>query len=287
MPGFIARPLIGAALALCLAVPVFAAAPPDSYIARALNKPVPGGVAVVDLGTGSDAPKALYQSKPVLVVKEQGSRWLAIVGVPLTVKPGSQQLVAKDASGSRNLAFVVDSKKYPEQRITLKNQRQVNPNPDDLKRIEGELAVQVQAYRSFSPGTPSNLILDKPVNGPLSSKFGVRRFFNGEERNPHAGLDFAVPAGTPIKSPAAGKVILIGNYFFNGNTVFVDHGQGFISMFCHMSKIDVKVGDAVPRGGVVGRVGSTGRATGPHMHWNVSLNDARVDPAIFIGAFQP
>jgi murein DD-endopeptidase MepM/ murein hydrolase activator NlpD len=270
-------------IALCLCLPAHA----DSFITRTLNKPVPGGVAVVDLGSAAQAPKATYDGKPVLVVKEQGVRWLAIVGVPLTVKPGSQQLVAKDASGSHNLNFVVGSKKYPEQRITLKNQRQVNPNPDDLKRIEGELAEQLKAYRSFSPGTPSNLVLDKPVGGPLSSKFGVRRFFNGEERNPHSGLDFAVPAGTPIKAPAAGKVILTGNYFFNGNTVFVDHGQGFISMFCHMSKIDVKVGDAVPRGGVVGRVGSTGRATGPHMHWNVSLNDARVDPAIFIGAFQP
>ncbi|MFK7699471.1 M23 family metallopeptidase [Pseudomonas caspiana] len=269
--------------ALCLCLPAHA----DSYITRLLNKPVPGGVAVVDLGNAAQAPTATYDGKPVLVVKEQGVRWLAIVGVPLTAKPGAQKLIAKDASGNRTLNFVVGNKKYPEQRITLKNQRQVNPNPNDLKRIDGELAEQLKAYRSFSPGTPSNLALDKPVAGPLSSKFGVRRFFNGEERNPHSGLDFAVPAGTPIKAPAAGKVILTGNYFFNGNTVFVDHGQGFISMFCHMSKIDVKVGDAVPRGGVVGRVGSTGRATGPHMHWNVSLNDARVDPAIFIGAFQP
>ena len=269
--------------ALLLCLPAHA----DSYITRLLNKPVPGGVAVVDLGNANQAPTATYQGKPVLVVKEQDASWLAIVGVPLTVKPGSQRIVAKDAKGTRNLDFVVGSKKYPEQRITLKNQRQVNPDPDDLKRIEGELAVQLKAYRSFTPGTPSNLLLDKPVAGPLSSKFGVRRFFNGEERNPHSGLDFAVPAGTPIKAPAAGKVILTGNYFFNGNTVFVDHGQGFISMFCHMSKIDVKVGDVVPRGGVVGKVGSTGRATGPHMHWNVSLNDARVDPAIFIGAFQP
>ncbi|POY80954.1 peptidase M23 [Pseudomonas amygdali pv. morsprunorum] len=265
--------------ALLLCLPAHA----DSFITRALDKPVPGGVAVVDLGTGAQAPTATYQGKPVLVVKEQGTRWLAIVGIPLTVKPGTQQVT----SGGRTLNFTVGSKKYPEQHITLKNKRQVNPNPEDNKRIEGELAEQLRAYRSFSPGTPSNLILDKPVNGPLSSRFGVRRFFNGEERNPHSGLDFAVPAGTPIKSPAAGKVILTGNYFFNGNTVFVDHGQGFISMFCHMSKIDVKVGDLVPRGGVVGKVGATGRATGPHMHWNVSLNDARVDPAIFIGAFQP
>jgi murein DD-endopeptidase MepM/ murein hydrolase activator NlpD len=277
---FITRSLAGVALALCVTLPAHA----DSYISRLLNKPVPGGVAVVDLGPAAQAPKATWQGKPVLVVKDQDAGWLAIVGIPLTIKPGTSQQVN---SGGRNLPFSVGSKKYPEQHITLKNQRQVNPNPDDLKRIEQELDVQVRAYRSFTPGTPSNLLLDKPVDGPLSSKFGVRRFFNGEERNPHAGLDFAVPAGTPIKSPAAGKVILIGNYFFNGNTVFVDHGQGFISMFCHMSKIDVKVGDTVPRGGVVGRVGSTGRATGPHMHWNVSLNDARVDPAIFINAFQP
>ena len=277
---FITRSLAAAALSLCVALPTYA----DSYISRLLNKPVPGGVAVVDLGPAAQAPKATWQGKQVLVIKDQDARWLAIVGIPLSVKPGSPQQVS---SGGRNLPFVVSDKKYPEQRITLKNQRQVNPNPDDLKRIEQELDVQVRAYRTFSPVTPSNLMLDKPVDGPLSSKFGVRRFFNGEERNPHAGLDFAVPAGTPIKSPAAGKVVLIGNYFFNGNTVFVDHGQGFISMFCHMSKIDVKVGDAVPRGGIVGRVGSTGRATGPHMHWNVSLNDARVDPAIFINAFQP
>ncbi|MBD8705828.1 peptidoglycan DD-metalloendopeptidase family protein [Pseudomonas sp. CFBP 13711] len=280
MRSFLTRSLATAALVMCAALPAYA----DSYISRLLNKPVPGGVAVVDLGPAAQAPKATWQGKPVLVVKDQDARWLAIVGIPLSVKPGTAQQVS---SGGRNLPFVVGNKKYPEQRITLKNQRQVNPNPDDLKRIEQELEVQVRAYRTFSPVTPSNLLLDKPVDGPLSSKFGVRRFFNGEERNPHAGLDFAVPAGTPIKSPAAGKVILIGNYFFNGNTVFVDHGQGFISMFCHMSKIDVKVGDAVPRGGVVGRVGSTGRATGPHMHWNVSLNDARVDPAIFINAFQP
>ena len=271
--------LFSALFLLCLTLNASAA---DSYITRLLNKPVPGGVAVIELWAGAQAPKATFQGKPVMVIKEQDT-WRAIVGIPLTVKPGIQQISA----GGRDLNFTVGNKKYPEQRITLKNQRQVNPNPDDIKRIDNELAIQIKAYRTFSPNTPSNLLLDKPVNGPLSSKFGVRRFFNGEERNPHAGLDFAVPAGTPIKTPAAGKVILIGNYFFNGNTVFVDHGQGFISMFCHMSKVDTKVGQQLARGDVVGKVGSTGRATGPHMHWNVSLNDARVDPAIFIGAFQP
>ncbi len=244
---------------------------------------VPGGVAVIPLGASPTAPTARYHDNPVLVVRED-NQWIAIVGISLKNPLGAQQLTTGDG---RTLGFTVTPKHYREQHIKLKNSRQVNPLAEDMTRINRELAEQTRAYQTFSPNQPSNLMFDKPVNGPLSSPFGLRRFFNGEERNPHSGLDFAVGAGTPIKSPAAGKVILIGNYFFNGNTVFVDHGQGLISMFCHMSKIDVKLGQSLPRGGIVGRVGSTGRATGPHMHWNVSLNDTRVDPAIFIGAFKP
>lgn len=255
----------------------------EGFISRLLNHPVPGGVAVVALGSEAQAPTAHYQGKPVLVVREEGKRWIAIVGIPLKSQPGPHQLQVSDG---RTLGFTVGTKHYREQHIKLKNSRQVNPLAEDMTRINRELAEQTRAYQTFSPTQPSNLLFDKPVEGPLSSPFGLRRFFNGEERNPHSGLDFAVGAGTPIKSPAAGKVILIGNYFFNGNTVFVDHGQGLISMFCHMSKVDVKLGQSLPRGGIVGRVGATGRATGPHMHWNVSLNDARVDPAIFIGAFK-
>lgn len=256
----------------------------EGFISRLLNHPVPGGVAVVALGSEAQAPTARYQGKPVLVVREEGKRWIAIVGIPLKSQPGPHQLQVSDG---RTLGFTVGTKHYREQHIKLKNSRQVNPLAEDMTRINRELAEQTRAYQTFSPTQPSNLLFDKPVEGPLSSPFGLRRFFNGEERNPHSGLDFAVGAGTPIKSPAAGKVILIGNYFFNGNTVFVDHGQGLISMFCHMSKVDVKLGQSLPRGGIIGRVGATGRATGPHMHWNVSLNDARVDPAIFIGAFKP
>ncbi|EKP0276454.1 peptidoglycan DD-metalloendopeptidase family protein [Aeromonas bestiarum] len=256
----------------------------EGFISRLLNHPVPGGVAVVPLGSAAQAPAARYQDKPVLVVREEDRRWIAIVGIPLKSQPGAHTLTVNDG---RTLGFTVGNKHYREQHIKLKNSRQVNPRAEDMTRINRELAEQTRAYQTFSPVLPSNLLFDKPVQGPLSSPFGLRRFFNGEERNPHSGLDFAVGAGTPIKSPAAGKVILIGNYFFNGNTVFVDHGQGLISMFCHMSKIDVKLGQSLPRGGIVGRVGATGRATGPHMHWNVSLNDARVDPAIFIGAFKP
>ncbi|MCQ4346192.1 peptidoglycan DD-metalloendopeptidase family protein [Pseudomonas stutzeri] len=269
------------ALFLALCAPLTLA---EGFLTRLLDKPVPGGVAVVDLGAGAERPGARFQGQPVLVVREEGRRWIAVVGVPLTVKPGRQQIELDD--GSRR-SFAVASRHYKEQHITLKNREQVSPSPANLARIERELAEQTAAYRRFSPRQPSNLLFDRPVAGPLSSPFGLRRFFNGEERNPHSGLDFAVPSGTPVKAPAAGTVILVGDYFFNGKTVFVDHGQGLISMFCHLSQIGVKVGDELARGAVLGKVGATGRATGPHLHWNVSLNDARVDPSIFIGAFRP
>ncbi|TLX63787.1 M23 family peptidase [Stutzerimonas nosocomialis] len=266
-------------LALLLALPAHA----EGFITRLLNKPFPGGVAVIGVGDAdSSAPSVYFDGRPVLVVKEEGKRWIAIVGLPLKTKPGEHFI---DTPQGRT-AFQVGSRDYHEQHITLKDQRKVTPNPDDLKRIERELDEQTRAYRQFSKTQPSNLLFDKPVNGPLTSPFGLRRFFNGEERNPHSGLDFAAKTGTPIKAPANGKVILVGDYFFNGKTVFLDHGQGLISMFCHLSAIDVKVGDRVARGGVVGKVGATGRATGPHLHWNVSLNDARVDPSIFIGKFE-
>ena len=254
----------------------------QGYIARKLDVPVPGGVAVVPLGTMPQAPQVSFDGRRVMVIRDSDSQWIAVVGIPLGTRTGAHSL---QVQGGAPAKFNVGTREYAAQHIRLKNKRQVSPDPDDLKRIERELAEQITAYRVYREGvTPSNVMLDRPVaGGRLSSPFGLRRFFNGQERNPHSGLDFAVPAGTPIKAPAAGRVALVGNFFFNGNTVFVDHGQGFISMFCHLSAIDVKVGDDVARGEVVGKVGATGRVTGPHLHWNVSLNDARVDPAIFLG----
>ncbi|GGD05438.1 peptidoglycan DD-metalloendopeptidase family protein [Halopseudomonas salina] len=276
-------PLKRLIILFCLAVSALPAQA-EGFITRLLNKPVPGGVAVVTLPEQSEAPRAQYQNQPLLVIREDGQRWIAIAGIPLAVKPGTEHI---ETEGGQKIAFKVSDRKYPEQHIKLKNQQHVTPDPEHLKRINRELDEQINAYKTFSARQPSNLLFDRPVDGRLSSAFGLRRFFNGEERNPHSGLDFAASTGTSIKAPAAGQVILTGDYFFNGKTVFVDHGQGLISMFCHLSAIDVQVGDEVGRGAHVGKVGATGRATGPHLHWNVSLNNTRVDPSIFIGAFMP
>jgi murein DD-endopeptidase MepM/ murein hydrolase activator NlpD len=256
----------------------------------ALNHPVPGGVAVIDITTKikkGTTTEVRFLEKRVLVTRTKVGKTLAIVGIPLSATPGTQRITIAHGTTQSSADFEVRNKVYREQRITLKSNKHVHLSDEDLARYKREATLQDNAYQQFSQGHPSNLILDRPVDAPLSSPFGLKRFFNGEARAPHSGLDFAAPTGTPIKAPAAGTVILIGDFFFNGKTVFVDHGQGMISMFCHLSVIDVTEGQRLERGQVLGKVGATGRVTGAHLHWNVSLNDARVDPAIFIGMFTP
>ncbi|MDY3330866.1 MAG: peptidoglycan DD-metalloendopeptidase family protein [Pelistega sp.] len=261
----------------------------NQYIIDRLNKPVPGGVAVLPLEIkGGQLPEVTYQGHRVLVVPSEGKA-LAIVGIPLKTSAGQQSVQVKQGGQTQAVSFTVGTKKYKEQHIKLSSNKHVTPSAENEARFKRELDEQMNAYKQYREGVvPSNVVLDRPVDGGrYSSPFGLRRFFNGQERNPHSGLDIAVPTGTPIKAAADGVVTIVADYFFNGKTVFVDHGQGMITMYCHMSAIDVKKGQVVKRGELLGKVGSTGRSTGPHLHWNVSLNNVRVDPAIFVGAFQP
>ncbi len=258
-----------------------------SFAERMLTQPYPGGTMAIALPAAAQAPQVFYGERRVMVLPDDGGAWLAVVGIGLSVKPGTEKVIVKQGGREQTVSFTVKPRAYREQHITLKNKRQVNPDPEDLKRFEREYKEQVDAYRRYEPGVPSNVLMKPPVQGRESSPFGLRRFFNGEERNPHVGLDLAAPTGTPVKAPAAGKVVIIGDYFFNGKTIIIDHGQGFMTMVCHLSQIDVKPGQSIARDAVIGKVGATGRATGPHLHWTISLNDARVDPHIFTGEFKP
>lgn len=280
--------VFSALISLFLNVPAWAQSA-QSYIERQLHRPVPGGVAVLALEDRGVVPTATFNGSSVLVVPNaEFGGYLAIVGIGQKNNPGRHHLTVNYDGASESIDFTVGNKKYREQHIKLSSDRHVNPSQKDLDRYSREAAEQTTAYKEFRKVIPSNIVLDRPVEGGrFSSPFGLRRFFNGQERNPHSGLDIAVPQGTPVKSSADGVVTITGDYFFNGKTIFVDHGQGLISMYCHLSEIGVQKGQTVSRGEVVGKVGSTGRATGPHLHWNVSLNNQRVDPAIFIGAFEP
>jgi len=261
--------------ALLFAVPAVALALPRA-------EPVPGGVAVIPVGeAGKPSPEVEYRGRRVMTVAENG-RWHAIVGIGLSAKPGSHQIRVKHGQDNRTVSFRVRDKEYETQHITLKNKRMVNPYKDDLDRIRAEQKRSRAAFAAWSEREDIGTRFLLPVDGIVSGTFGKRRFFNGEPRRPHSGLDIAAPKGTPIRAPGPGRVVEVGNYFFNGNVVFIDHGQGFITMFCHMDSTNVTIGDEVEAGNVVGTVGATGRVTGPHLHWTVSLGNARVDPTLFV-----
>ena len=256
-----------------------------SYAASAFalpkHSPVPGGVAVIDLGPASQAtPTARWGEQPIAVVRDNG-RWFALLGIPLDTLPGDFEISVFFGLTVETRQISVQIRNYPEQRLTIKDKRKVEPNPDDLARIEREQKVTEAVKRRFSDAPPATDFA-LPAKGPLSSRFGLRRIFNGLPRNPHAGLDVAVGTGAPVTAPADGVVANVGEYFFNGNTVFIDHGQGLITAYMHLSRTCVRAGQTVKKGESLGAVGATGRVTGPHLHWAVILNNTPVDPELFL-----
>ncbi len=242
---------------------------------------VPGGVKLLRLeSAGASLPYVDSDGHRALVVQD-GSTWVAVIGIPLSAPLGMRQVVVRGMDGRREVEFEVGNKQYASQSLKVAP-RQVNLSAADLARVNREKIRIEQALSHWSDPSPESLRLPAPVPGPRSSSFGSRRIFNGASRNPHSGMDIAAPSGTPVLSPIAGTVVDTGSYFFNGNTVFIDHGRGMVSMYCHLSSVDVKPGQRIDAGSRIGAVGMTGRATGPHLHWGLSLNRAWVDPELFL-----
>lgn len=246
------------------------------------SESVPGGVRIIALTAPPEAaPQASFGQHRVMVIR-RAEQWLAVVGIPLDAATGTGTLEVQ-ASGTQN--FAIGPKTYTVQRLTVPPSK-VDLSPPDAARAAQERTRILAAVATFSARQPT-LALLQPVPGIRSSSFGLRRVFNGEARNPHTGMDIAAATGTPILAAADGTVVDTGDYFFNGNTVIIDHGQGLLTVYCHLSATAVHMGDAIRRGQVIGEVGMTGRVTGPHLHFGVVLNQVFVNPALFLPPPRP
>ena len=242
----------------------------------------PGRVARLRLGAADQAPRAHLDSRRLLVRHERGE-WIALAGIPLSAKAGSTLPVEVDYGGDRreSRALPVVSRKYRTQHLSVPDDQAELP-PEQLARYEEERAHFAKVLGTFTETGPADLALLQPVPGRRAGSFGLRRVINGVARSPHGGLDIAAPTGTPVVAAAAGCVLDAGEYLFLGRTIVLDHGQGLLTLYAHLSAVHVWPYGVVAAGATIGEVGATGRATGPHLHFSVYLNAAAVDPAIFL-----
>lgn len=240
---------------------------------------IPGGIAVIPLVDSSQSTQVMFNGNKVWQLTDKDNKKWAVIGIPLKQKVGN---VDYQVDGE-NFSFTIHDKAYKEQYLTVKRKHS-NPSEDQIKRIQKESRLSKKAFTTFSDINKNQSFKHflRPAEGPTSSPFGLKRFFNEQPRRPHSGIDIAAPRGSDIIAPADGEIILTGNFFFNGNSIFIDHGQGLITMYCHMDQLESNTGDIVKAGDIIGKVGSTGRATGPHLHWTVSLNNSRIEPLLFL-----
>ena len=251
----------------------------------AIEALLPGGIAplVITVPAGASAVTATAFGDPVHLVSVSPDRWEGLLGVDLDQQPGTYHVSVSitGAGGTRASArapFVVKPRHYTTRKLTVGGQF-VDPTPAELARITAESARTAAIYAGVSErrwGGP----FAAPVQGPATGNFGSRSVFNGQSRAPHAGIDYRGPVGTPVLAPGPGQVMLAENLFFTGNTVILDHGLGLFSLYAHLSRMDVVVGQNVTGGAPLGLVGATGRVTGPHLHWAMRLGRARVDPSL-------
>ncbi|MCS5709210.1 peptidoglycan DD-metalloendopeptidase family protein [Candidatus Berkiella cookevillensis] len=263
---------------LCFSFTVFAVLPEDEK--------VPGGVAVIKLpkkyNQQTTPPSVYFDDVKVAVLKDgKNTDWYAIVGIPLTMQLGIASIEARQAKIRESIHFEIVDKAYTEEKLFFKENKLVTPNPELAAKIKEETKHLEAVFSSWSDKALENFQLKIPVKGRISGEYGSKRILNGELRSQHRGLDFAAPIGTAIMAAQSGKVIDVGNYVMTGNTVVLDHGQGFKTIYCHLHTVSVKLGEVLEANQKLGTVGKTGRATGPHLHFGVSLNNVRVSPKLF------
>ncbi|HEY2433783.1 MAG TPA: peptidoglycan DD-metalloendopeptidase family protein [Vicinamibacterales bacterium] len=261
-----------AGVLLAFAVPLAAQQPIDVR-ARTTR---PGDVFLVTVASGV-APSVRVFDRDWPAYPASGGTWRALVGIDLDTKPGRYELTVRMGESFARRTVTVQPRVFPTRRLSV-DPDLVHPPADQQARIERETREVTEIWDHPAPKRLWGAPFEAPVPDAANSAFGTRSIYNGEARSPHTGADFLSPAGRPIHAPNDGRVVLAAPLYFSGNTVIIDHGLGVFSLLAHLSEIDVKAGDTVTRGELVGKVGATGRVTGPHLHWAVRVGHARVDP---------
>ena len=215
-----------------------------------------------------------------------GKSWFALAGASLETKPGDYplQLHAETLAGhaiSFEKKIRVGRQRYPQVLLTVPG-RYTAPSPEDLRQIEQDKETKAQIFKTVTPERQWKGSFVPPANAEISDIFGVARVFNGTVQSTHQGLDFRVPSGTSVAAVNSGRVLLARPLFFEGNCVVIDHGQGLLTVYLHLSKFSVKEGDEVSKGQPIGLSGGTGRATGPHLHLAVRWQGVYLDPQVLL-----
>ena len=216
-------------------------------------------------------------------VVQVGPDGLFVFGFGRDQAPQAQLTIITPDGKTEQQSLAIEQRSFDIQRIDKLEQNKVTPNPDELARIKADQD-KINAVRG-APTLQEDFLVPFiwPVQGPISGVYGSQRILNGEPRAPHYGLDIAAPEGSPVVAPAPGIVRLVASDFFlTGGTVIIDHGFGVQSVFIHMTAVQAKVGTYVQQGELIGHVGQTGRATGPHLHWGMNWLDVRLDPAFWV-----
>jgi murein DD-endopeptidase MepM/ murein hydrolase activator NlpD len=211
-----------------------------------------------------------------------GVRWSALIGIDLETKPGRYEIKLQGIDKNEKEVIVrklllIEAKKFPTRALAVE-EKFVNPPADEKVRIEEESKKMKAIIAAVTPEKLWHGAFRIPVPGEVISTFGKRNIYNNQPRSPHTGTDFRGAVGTPIRAPNAGRIVLAEGLYYSGNTIIIDHGYGLYSYLGHLSKFSVREGDLVKAGDVIGKVGATGRVTGPHLHWSVRLVTTQVDP---------
>lgn len=284
--------LVVFAVAICLVGPAFAQTQPQGCdagikVSLSTKQPIPGTLLRVSVRSGAALSNITgnLAGRKILFWKNDaaGTLFRAYAGIGIEAKPGAQQLhIEGQLPGGKTFTcaapFTIRAGHYRVEKLAVAPEF-VQPPPDETARIKKEGERMDAIYKQVSPERLWRGAFRFPLAGPRrGGNFGTRRVLNGQARAPHSGLDIPAATGTPVYATQNGRVALAEPLYFSGNTVVIDHGLGLYSLYFHLSAINVKQGDDVSAGALIGRVGATGRVTGPHLHWGLVANEAKVNP---------